>query len=365
MDWMETNNSTQSRWADRPRVGDATWAEHGVPAEVMIALANQFGFDPWFNMPHLATDAYMRRFAELVRDTLDPGLKIYVEFSNEVWNWQFKQARWAEAQGIDRWGKQYSGWQFYGMRAAQMAQIWREVFAAEPDRLITVISSQTGWTGRETEVLEAPLWTAESPANKAPASYFDAYAVTGYFSGRIGHEDKAAMVRGWLEESRDAARAAADETGLRGSARVEYVETHGYELAVAYAARELRTGELSDDPRGSLLHLFNELWPHHMAAAEDHDLDLVMYEGGTHVVGVGPMVEDPDLADFFMHLNYTPEMGQIYAELLQGWDASGGTLFNVFADVYKPNRWGSWGALRHLDDDNPRWRALIADAPGQ
>jgi hypothetical protein len=32
--------------------------------------------------------------------------------------------------------------------------------------------------------------------------------------------------------------------------------------------------------------------------------------------------------------------------------------FNAFVDVAAPSRWGSWGALRHLTDDNPRWQVL-------
>ena len=83
-----------------------------------------------------------------------------------------------------------------------------------------------------------------------------------------------------------------------------------------------------------------------------------MYEGGSHVVGIGLMVDDPDLAGFFMHFNYTPEMGALYSELITGWRDLGGQLFNVFSDVYRPSKWGSWGALRYLSDTNPRWDAI-------
>ena len=38
------------------------------------------------------------RVAEAVRDGLDPRLKAYVEYSNEVWNRIFPQAGWAAAQ---------------------------------------------------------------------------------------------------------------------------------------------------------------------------------------------------------------------------------------------------------------------------
>ena len=40
MDWMETNDSTQSEWADRPKPDDFTYAQHGVPLEIMVQLAN-------------------------------------------------------------------------------------------------------------------------------------------------------------------------------------------------------------------------------------------------------------------------------------------------------------------------------------
>jgi hypothetical protein len=51
-------------------------------------------------------------------------------------------------------------------------------------------------------------------------------------------------------------------------------------------------------------------------------------------------------------------MGALYAELLAGWQLISDQPFNAFVDVYHPVKWGSWGALRHLGDNNPRWDAL-------
>ncbi len=83
-----------------------------------------------------------------------------------------------------------------------------------------------------------------------------------------------------------------------------------------------------------------------------------MYEGGTHVVGLADWVDNQELTTFFNHLNYTDEMAALYTELLQEWRGLGGTLFNAFVDVANTSKWGSWGALRHLDDSNPRWDSL-------
>jgi hypothetical protein len=91
MDWGLTNNSTLKRWDDRPRIGDYTYTLRGVPYEWMIDICNLKKADCWVCIPHEADDDYIRKMAELFRDGLDPSLKIYVEYSNEIWNWMFDQ----------------------------------------------------------------------------------------------------------------------------------------------------------------------------------------------------------------------------------------------------------------------------------
>ncbi|MGJ5620187.1 hypothetical protein [Sulfitobacter sp. MF3-043] len=358
MDWMQTNNATVSTWADRPEPGDVSFAS-GVPVEVMVALANELETDAWFNMPHLADDDYVRRFATYVRDNLDPKLTTYVEFSNEVWNWQFDQAVWADVQSLARWDQKDKWMQYYGLRAAEVARIWSDVFGDQGDaRLVNLISSQTGWLGLETEALDAPLVQAEGLA--APADAFDAYAVTGYFGGILGVDDRQPVVKDWLDESRTRARAAAKTKGLSGATAQEYVALHRFDHATALAGRDLYDGAVSDDVNDTVADLIGRVWPYHAAVARARGLDLIVYEGGSHVVGLGAQVDDADLTAFFQHINYSTEMGTLYATLLAGWQAIGGQLFVAYSDVYAPTKWGSWGGLRHLDDENPRWDALVA-----
>ena len=54
--------------------------------------------------------------------------------------------------------------------------------------------------------------------------------------------------------------------------------------------------------------------------------------------------------------NYSDGMG----ELLSSWEAAGGSLFNSFVDVGRSSKWGSWGALRHLNDKTARYEQLMA-----
>ncbi len=362
MDWMNTNNSTQTEWEGRATVDSFSWTGGvaGAPVETMVELANLTGADPWFNIPHLASQDYIENFATYVRDNLDPKLKAHFEYSNEVWNWQFEQAQWAGRMGEELWPGQSDAWvQYYALKSVQMAEVLDRVFGDdEDDRLVKVLAVHTGWPGLEESILYADQWMASDvEQTRPPYSYFDVYAVTGYFSGSLGGE-KAQKVKEWIAESLKKATVAAEELGLSGSERTAYIAAHKYDYVMELTVQELRDGSITGNPAGSLHELFGE-FAYHSRVADSHGMKMIMYEGGTHIVGTGEWVDDEQLADFFQYLNYSEEMGQLYAHLLQGWQDAGGTMFNAFVAISGPSKWGSWGALRHLDDETPRWDFLV------
>ncbi|MEP2202764.1 MAG: hypothetical protein ABJI65_07825, partial [Tateyamaria sp.] len=197
------------------------------------------------------------------------------------------------------------------------------------------------------------------PGAPIPAEAFDAYAVTGYLGGVLGMAEYESLVQTWLSESLEQAKVEADAAGLRGEAADKYIVEHRYDRASTLAARDLMDGSLSGTS-GALFDLTERIWPYHAEVARTHGLDLIVYEGGTHIVGIGPQVDNAELTAFMQHFNYSPEMGRIYRLLLRAWGDLGGGLFAAYNDVYAPTKWGSWGGLRHLDDHNPRWDALIS-----
>ncbi|HIK30153.1 MAG TPA: hypothetical protein IGS17_14715 [Oscillatoriales cyanobacterium M59_W2019_021] len=330
MDWMETNNSTQQEWSDRPEVEDASYAEHGVPLEVMIDLANELDADAWFNMPHQATDEYIANFAQIVKEQLEPELKTYVEFSNEMWNWSFDQTRYAQQKARERWGIGGNGYmQWYGMRSAQTSDIWEGVFGDDKHRVISVISTQTAWKGLERAVLDAPAWAAEG--NEAPYKHgIDAYAITGYFGRELGLAENTATVESWLSEP---------------------------DGGFSKAFEQLRYGNLLANSKS--LEEVQDLFEYHANVAQERGLQLIAYEGGQHIVGVGSIVNNAALTEFFIELNRRPEMYDLYTELLSDWEEAGGTMFAHFSDIGEPRKWGSWGALEYLSQDgSPKYDAL-------
>ncbi|MHA6326923.1 calcium-binding protein [Roseivivax sp. CAU 1753] len=349
MDWMQTNNSTVSGWDDRPRITDATYSEWGVPLPVMIRLANEIGADPWFTLPHQADDDYVRRFAETVRDTLDPRLKAHVEYSNEVWNGVFQQGLWANDQATRIWGETADGrTQYYGFRAAQVMDMFTEVFgAAATDRLTRVFATHTGWLGLEQQALNAPL--AFLGLGRMPKESFDAYAVTGYFFHEAKDEN-AERLRDLLDASEARAEADGRAQGLSRVALREFVRERRFTTAFAPLAKIIE--------EDSIRRLVDEIFPYHAEAAANAGLDLIMYEGGSHLTAVGADLDEEQLTDFLTAFASSDEMGALYTSLLSGWTAAGGRLFNAFVDVAVPSKFGIWGALPHLSAETPRWDAL-------
>jgi hypothetical protein len=327
MDWMDTNHSEVSAWSDRPQVDDARYSLKGVPLEIMAQLVNELDVDAWFCMPHQATDEYIRQFAEQVKALLEPDRHIYVEYSNEVWNWSFSQADYALEQGKARWnrdGDVYMQW--YGMRTAQMADIWRDVFGTDGDRLTVVISSQTGWRGLEPAALDCPLWVAEG--NTPCHEHADVYAITGYFSGKLSEDDNAAAIEAWLSDP---------------------------EQATENALTQLQDGNLLEK-NGDSVSTNRDSFAYHGQVAQERGLDLVVYEGGQHIVSPNNEL----LTDFFIELNRHPRMYDLYTNLLNIWKESGGSLFMNFSDITAPSRWGSWGVLETVyQESSPRYDALV------
>ncbi len=94
MDLLRTNNSPVRRWSSRATAADTHFASRrGAPWEHVVELARQTGSDLWINIPALAEDDYVRSLARLLHLDLPADTRVYVEYSNEVWNAQFEQYR--------------------------------------------------------------------------------------------------------------------------------------------------------------------------------------------------------------------------------------------------------------------------------
>jgi hypothetical protein len=325
MDWMNTNGSKQAKWSDRPVPNDATYSEKGVPLEVMIELANVLKADPWFCMPHLADDDYVRQFATMVKAKLDPKLKVYVEYSNEVWNGQFEQNRYAGEQGI-RMGlaakdKPWEGaWRFTAVRSVQIFKIWEEVFGGH-ERLVRVLPTQAA----------NPYVSQQILGTQDAWKHADALAIAPYMGLSVpadGDGLTARKVETWTVDQ-----------------ALDQLEKSSLPEAIGFMKEQKKV-------------------------ADQFGLKLIAYEGGQHMVGIQGGENNEKMTALFMAANAHPRMGQIYTKYLAAWTQEGGDVFAHFSSVSAWSKWGSWGALQYANDDpakSPKYAAIMrwAAACGQ
>lgn len=96
MDFTDTNNSNppypqKTEWTDRVKKTDALFHDTA-PWEYIVELANLTGKDIWINIPIAASNQYVAELASFLKSGLtNQSCKIYLEYSNEVWNGQFDQ----------------------------------------------------------------------------------------------------------------------------------------------------------------------------------------------------------------------------------------------------------------------------------
>lgn len=86
MSWSNVFQDVDIDWPNRTTDSFYTFnLRTGVSLEKQVLLCNILGANAWFNLPHRATDEYIKNWATFVRDNLRPDVKIYVEVGNECW----------------------------------------------------------------------------------------------------------------------------------------------------------------------------------------------------------------------------------------------------------------------------------------
>jgi hypothetical protein len=324
MDWMHTNGSKIRSWPDRPTPQHATYSEKGVATEVMVDLCNRQKADAWFCMPHLADDDYVRNFAQLVKQRLDPELRVYIEYSNEVWNNMFPQTRysWDQAKklGIGPAERPWEGGgKYYARRSVEIFRIWEEVFGGR-DRLVRVLAWQSGNTWWMENVI-LPYQDAHQHA--------DALAIAPYIGMNVprqGEDLTSDKVAGWSVEQ-----------------VLDHLQTRALPKSIA-AIKSTKT------------------------VADEYGLTLLAYEGGQHMVGVAGGENNEQMTRLFQAANAHPRMGRIYDAYFTAWTDAGGDLFCYFSSVGRWSKWGSWGILQHYDEDprqSPKFLATMRWARGR
>lgn len=222
--WCAVGENQDSVWADRTLMQHARqspptrgkkygWEGRGASYESFIMFCNAANKDAWINVPHKVDDDFITKLAQLFRyggDGVNPytstqanpvypplnsNLKIYIEYSNEVWNDGFSQTAWLYQQAKNYGmplifdgnpGQWELGMRYKAMRNVQISTIFRNVFGdnAMMSRVRPVLCHQAGNIDRTQQVLQF----IDRYYNKSDSrsDWADPHPVNYYFYGSGG-----------------------------------------------------------------------------------------------------------------------------------------------------------------------------------
>ena len=316
MDWQRTNNSVLEKWADRASLDYYTQAtDKGIAYEYIVELCNQLKKNAWICIPHRAEDDYVRQLASFLHTHLDPSLTIYLEYSNEVWNGIFAQ-HYESAQMALESG--YTGteweraWKWTAKRSADIFSIFEQEFG-DDSHLVKIIPTQAANSWLTNEIITF----FNDPLYNPTQVTADAIAIAPYFGGEVAQD----IVN----------------EGLVSSITVpEIVARMEASLPVTYEWMRLQK-----------------------EVANQHTLDLICYEGGQHLVGIGGNENIDELTEKLIATNHHPDLQAVYCQYLDHWYENAGGLFAHFSSHDSYSKWGSWGVKENYTDTlNPKYLAL-------
>ncbi|MDG3007870.1 hypothetical protein [Paludisphaera mucosa] len=329
MDWLDTNHNPgfygdtghhALEWADRRPADYATQSgtpqgKYGVAWEYVAALANETGKDLWINVPVAATDGYVRELARFLKAELKPGLKLYIEHSNEVWNFGFPQYIYNKLAAIDeakRGGSPLNAdgskdeeiWTHrrHAKRLVEIGKTFREVFGQDQaDRIRPIYAS---WAiSAEPHFADVLAWVKATYGE--PRDHFFGLADASYYNVAKAAKDATP------EQLVAAMRANSDEN-----------------LANREKIRKI---------------------------ADRYRLQHCQYEIGPDVGG-----GDPTNVANRIRANRLPAMEPLLLhDAVDNWFDRGGGLYMYFAHISTASRYGCWGLSEDVDQlDTPKWRAI-------
>ena len=318
-------------WAQRTQpTAQNQKGESGVAYEYMIALANTLGTDPWITIPTAANDDFVRRLATLVKNTLKPNLRAYIEYSNETWNYDYPGYHYSEAmqKALKLSGTAVPADAWHAYRAVQIFKIFNSVFGENDlhayrgnSRIVRVLTSQTEWLERARTVMDWTMPNGALPTSGYKAfEYADAWAITTYFGidqSRIATETRAQLLQGHVD-------------------------------AITY-----QYGTTANPG------LYRKI----LGLAKQRNMQLVAYEGG-----FGTLPAQNTVAQWGA-FQYEPCVGAVYTAWLKSWDeltdefgADAIGVMNQFNAIGRYSQYGFWGLMQSVYQNplsSPRYQAVV------
>jgi len=353
METASTNGSPVAEWGERTSKEYATQQRQlngrdaGMAWEYIIEIANQTGTDPWINIPHKASEEYIRNLALLFKNNLNSDRKIYLEYSNEIWN------EMQSPNFVQRW------------------EISREACdkvnqAGDPDNYFFGLSGNMN-----------DCYTPQANNQGLEYAYLGRHSawklkqITDIFTEVFGSSALLTRIRpilAWDIWTLNKTKAGTLTDQLEYLNRM-YGTPSKYIYGVAcgaYISILSKAGDASSNPHDLALSV-NELFermtennqtflPERFALlrrlADQYGLKMFAYEGGPGLFGSKNF-------DNMLSAHNDPRMKKLVKTLLQNWKDAGGDTFIYYNLVSSYGKHGFWGLSERLEDqETPKWQAL-------
>jgi hypothetical protein len=330
--WGETQTVS---WKDRATPEQAN--AKGWPWEYVIRLCNDTNMDLWANIPVNADNNYIRGLAKLLKKELKPNLNIYIEYSNELWNWGFTQYGWNLGRADndvklnnrtgrllnydhinkEKWANYIWAQRRVGQRLKDIVNIFGEVFGRQEinKRIRGVLAGQSAdpngffINGRLPGMLSYLQATGSTP-NK----WIYAVALTGYYGS-------------------------ASSGGAKGTEHA----------TVSDIVNSMKASLASQVPNRKEL----------IALAKQYGL-----KGGAFFYEEGPAIGVGNTTNLHNRIEaiFSPEQKNIYIEnLTKDWWDLGGNLAMQYSLAANYSRYGAWGLTNDVRKLNtPLFQAVYA-----
>jgi hypothetical protein len=310
MDWLATNGSTVTDWANRGKSGFSYTMKGRAEEETCVAVCNELDADFWYNIPAYASIQFCQDAAKAIDAILEKDRTIYVEYSNEVWNDYLPQKGQHEAmRTADK--SPLGTWEYIAQRDGARTNAFKAALPASR-KCVIVLARQTGY--------QATLTNAVAQY-KTDGKKFDAISCNGYWDAAV---DFNALTTLYATNPADATTKVIDGMDARQD---EYL---GY---IAW-------------------------WK---ARADEYKVPLVFYEAGQSLNNWLNEKSTP----LILAVNRDARIKDKYLRFINKLPA-GLALIVWYYDVGPFDKWGTWGHKERQGDPlekSPKYAALMEAMP--
>ncbi|HKR66475.1 MAG TPA: hypothetical protein VJZ00_22300 [Thermoanaerobaculia bacterium] len=391
MDWGSTNASPQKAWTERRKPGHIFQAgviskrsplddgdiafvdgprETGVAYEHMIALCNAANKNLWINIPHLASADFITKLAQLIKfgsdasgnpalagnpvfPPLNSNLKVYIEYSNEIWSngFAFPQGNWAQAQAdadsalvaLEPSDTLARRARFNARRFCDVWRAFQSVFG-DNTRLVRVAATFTSNDGY-TNAFLSEIASYGTNVNNGAATRPDVLAITTYFGNGI---------QDFVNDQGFTAGKPFNDPYWTSPTFASHLTTAFNEWKRRILAGDAATGA-GPDATGIGGGFDAAALRSIMDARLTYRLPIVAYEGGpslfTDNIDSGGTSDDDGVTIFIEAMNRDARVADVYRIHLELAKSKGLWTHNPYVDSSQWGRFGQWGHLETLDQD--------------